>query len=167
MASTAAVALEASARHVNPVTAPPDQREGLAALLQLLRPLGSQPLGVAEYKLVSHTGEVVALPESISLLLGHMVEVLARGDGVAVVPVSRELTSLEAARILNVSRQYLVRLLDSGRIPSRKTGTHRRVRMSDVLAYKRQRDHERMASLDALSQLSQEFGGYDEIPTDG
>ncbi len=58
------------------------------------------------------------------------------------------------------------RHLDDDRIPCRKVGTHRRVRMEDLLTYKRQRDHDRMASLDNLSQLSQDFGGYDEIPQD-
>ncbi len=115
---------------------------------------------------MSPTGDVTELPESVFLLLERIIEVLARGDAITVVPVGRELTTQQAANTLNVSRQYLVRLLDDGRIPFRKTGTHRRVRMEDLLAFKRQRDRDRMASLDDLSQLSQDFGGYEEIPTD-
>jgi excisionase family DNA binding protein len=165
MRGTAAVAFEESVRQMNPVAAPQDQRESVAALRELLRHVAEQPEPAA-YKLVSPSGEVTELPESVFLLLERVIEVLARGDAITVVPVGKELTTQQAANILNVSRQYLVRLLDDGRIPFGKTGTHRRVRMEDLLAFKRQRDRDRRASLDDLSQLSQDFGGYEEIPSD-
>ena len=152
---------------MTPVTAPEDQRESLAALMALLEHESSEEPKAAAYKLVSPSGEVTEVPESALLLLARVIEVLTRGDAITVVPVGKELTTQQAANILNVSRQYLVRLLDDGRIPYRKTGTHRRVRMEDLLAYKRQRDRDRMASLDDLAQLSQDFGGYDEIPKGG
>lgn len=165
MPVSAAVPLEESVRRMTPIAAPEDQRESLAALMELLEHV-SPGDGETAYKLVSPAGEVFELPESVFLLLERIIEVLARGDAITVVPVGKELTTQQAANLLNVSRQYLVRLLDDGRIPYHKTGTHRRVRMEDLLAYKRQRDRDRMASLDDLSQLSQDFGGYDEIPTD-
>lgn len=71
------------------------------------------------------------------------------------------MTTQQAADLLNVSRQYLVRLLDEGRIQFRKTGKHRRLRVQDVLVFKEQRDKNRRAGLRELSQLTQEFGGYD------
>ena len=166
MPSSAAVAFEESVRRMTPVAAPEDQRESVAALMQLLKHVTSDLPEEAAYKLVSPTGEVIELPQSVFLLLERIIEVLARGDAITVVPIAKELTTQQAASILNVSRQYVVRLLDDGRIPYRRTGTHRRVRMDDLLAYKRQRDRDRMASLDDLSRLSQEFGGYDEIPVD-
>ena len=60
-------------------------------------------------------------------------------------------------------RGLLVRLLDDGRIPFTKTGKHRRVQMEDVLAFKEKRDRERRLGLDELTQMSEEFGGYDEL----
>jgi excisionase family DNA binding protein len=155
---------EESVHQMTPVVAPQDQREGLAALVEQLKSTDAQQHKTA-YKLISPTGEVTELPESALILLERVIEVLARGDALTVVPVGKELTTQQAANLLNVSRQYLVRLLDDGRIPYHKTGTHRRVRIEDLLAYKRQRDRERMASLDDLSAMSQDLGGYKELPT--
>ncbi|MCB9761264.1 MAG: helix-turn-helix domain-containing protein [Alphaproteobacteria bacterium] len=152
---------------MTPVTAPEDQREGVTALLNLLKPSASQPEAAEAYKLLTPSNEVIELPVSVFLLLERIIEVLARGDAITLVPVGKELTTQQAANILNVSRQYVVRLLNEGRIPYHRTGTHRRIRMEDLLAWKRQRDRDRMASLDDLSRLSQEFGGYEEIPEEG
>lgn len=164
MSSFATTTFEESVRQMTPVTAPENERESVAALMELLKHVEPKQSESTAYKLVSPSGDITELPESVFLLLERIIEVLARGDALTIVPVGKELTTQQAANILNVSRQYLVRVLDDGRIPYRKTGTHRRIRMEDLLAYKRQRDRDRMASLDDLSQLSQDFGGYDEIP---
>lgn len=74
---------------------------------------------------------------------------------------TEELTTEEAGELINVSRQYLVGLLDEGRIPFTKTGRHRRLRIDDVIAFKEKRDAERTKDLRALSQLTQELGGYE------
>lgn len=71
---------------------------------------------------------------ALIIALGH----LSRGDGVAVLPLRRDLSSQEAADFLNVSRPFLVRLLDEGRIPHRKVGRKRRVLLDDLHAYQRQ-----------------------------
>jgi excisionase family DNA binding protein len=70
-------------------------------------------------------------------------------------------TTQQAPDSLNVSRQYLVRLLDDGRISFRKTGKHCRLRIEDGLSFKEERDKDRRAGLRELSQMTQEFGGYD------
>jgi excisionase family DNA binding protein len=73
----------------------------------------------------------------------------------------REMTTQQAANLLNVSRQYLMRLLDEKRIPFRKAGPHRRLRIDDVLEFKEKRDKDRRAGLRRLSQMTQELAGYD------
>lgn len=73
----------------------------------------------------------------------------------------REVTTQQAADLLNLSRQYLARLLDEKRIPFRKAGQHRRLRIEDVLQFKEKRDKERRAGLRKLSQMTQKLGGYD------
>lgn len=78
------------------------------------------------------------------------------------VPVGAVMTTQQAADLLNVSRQYLVRLLDDGKLPYDRTGKHRRLKMEDVLAYKKQRDLERDNKLDEIAKLTEELGGYGE-----
>ena len=79
------------------------------------------------------------------------------------VPVGKERTTQRAADILKVPRQYVGRLLDEGRIPCTRTGKHRRVLVADLLAFKRERDQKRRATLDQLTRLSQDLGDYSEL----
>ena len=116
--------------------------------------------GAPRCQLVGPAGPI-PLPESVFYVLERVAEVMAKGDSITVVPVGREVTTQQAADLLNVSRQYLVRLLDEQRIPFRKTGKHRRLRIEEVLAFKEKRDKDRRAGLRELSKMTQEFGGYD------
>jgi excisionase family DNA binding protein len=106
-------------------------------------------------------GQTIELSASLLEVLARAAEVLAAGDAVTIVPVGQELTTQQAADLLNISRQYLVRLLDNGELPHTKTGRHRRLRIEDVLAYKSKRDDERLATLRELTELTEEVGGYD------
>ena len=81
-------------------------------------------------------------------------------EGVNVMPDSAELTTQQAAEFLNVSRPYLIKLLESGQIPFRRVGTHRRIRFRDLRLYKSQDDLKRRQAADELTQLSQELGLY-------
>jgi excisionase family DNA binding protein len=111
--------------------------------------------------LIDSNGEQIEIPEAVYRIVCHAVPILVTGDSVSVVPIHKELTTQEAAELLNVSRPYLIRLLDEEKIPYTKTGTHRRIRLSDLMNYKRARDKERRDALDELTALSQEFGLYD------
>lgn len=160
--ATTALSLEARIRRMTPVAAPPEQRAQVAALSRAIEEMAQAPKRRApRCQLVGPDGAATSIPESIFYVLERVAEVMARGDAITVVPVGKEVTTQQAADLLNVSRQYLVRLLDEGRIPFRKTGKHRRVRVEDVLAFKDQRDKDRRAGLRELSRLTQEFGGYD------
>jgi excisionase family DNA binding protein len=162
METTAARTMEGQIRRMTPVAAPPDQQADVEALFKALEGMShARSRRRPKCKLVGPRGETIELPESIFYVLERVAEVMARGDSITVVPVGREVTTQQAADLLNVSRQYLVRLLEEKRIPFRKTGKHRRLRIEDVLEFKERRDKDRRAGLRELSRMSQEFGGYD------
>ena len=96
------------------------------------------------------------------LLLRNILEAIASGRGVTIIPDNAELTTVQAADVLNVSRPYLIKLLDEKTIPHRKVGKHRRIRVEDVMAYKVAIDREREDVLDQLTREAQEQGlGYE------
>jgi len=156
--------IEDRIRRMTPVSAPSEQHDSVVALFRLLDRLSrARDRGVPQCQIVGPEGESIPVPESVFFVLKRVSELMSRGDAITVVPVGKELTTQQAADILNVSRQYLVRLLDEGRIPCTKTGKHRRVLVTDLLAFKRERDQKRRASLNELTQLSQDLGGYSEL----
>lgn len=106
----------------------------------------------------SKESEVMNLPPYAVRLLLDILEEMARGNGVTLLPVQAELTTQEAADLLQVSRPYLVHLLEEGKMPHHKVGTHRRVLFEDVMAYKQKMDQKRRAALDELAKLDQVLG---------
>lgn len=98
------------------------------------------------------------LPASALRLLVRILEEMARGNAVTLIPVHAELTTQEAADMLNISRPSLIQLLDEGKIEFRRVGTHRRVRFEALIEYKRQADTERRKVLKQLAAYDQELG---------
>ena len=104
------------------------------------------------------TGESIHIPTSAILLLKEILNHMARGHGVALTPLDAELTTRQAADLLQVSRTHLVQLLEDGRIPHRKVGAHRRVRARDLLDYRRETEFRRHEALDKLTAVDQKLG---------
>jgi len=102
--------------------------------------------------------EAIELPAGAVALLIDILETMAAGRGLTLVPENAELTTVQAAAVLNVSRPFLIKLLDEGAIPHRKVGTHRRMRAEDVMRYKAGIDREREAVLEELTREAQEQG---------
>ena len=104
--------------------------------------------------------DALVVPREAAVLLAQVLGYLASGEGVTIMPESAELTTQQAAEFLNVSRPYLIKLLETGKIPFRLVGTHRRVRFRDLREYKNRDDLERRRAADDLTGLSQELGLY-------
>ncbi|MFG1814872.1 helix-turn-helix domain-containing protein [Kribbella sp. NPDC049174] len=102
----------------------------------------------------------LALPRSAVELLARILAHMAAGQAVSVVPAHAELTTQQAADLLNVSRPFLIGLLDAGEIGYRKVGKHRRVRADSLMDYKRRDDHARREAADELTDLNREMGLY-------
>jgi excisionase family DNA binding protein len=106
-------------------------------------------------------GRVASLSAPMVSLIERAARMVAQGTAVDVLARDRELTSQQAAGVLGVSRQYLVRLLDRGEIAFTRTGNHRRVRSADLVAYLERRDAGRRAALAAIAGDAQAAGAYD------
>lgn len=104
--------------------------------------------------------DALVVPREATVLLAQILGYLANGEDVHVMPDSAELSTQRAAELLNVSRPYLVKLLESGEIPFRLVGTHRRIRFRDLRRYQSRDDLERRQAADELTQLSQELRLY-------
>lgn len=131
-------------------------REGSAALARLLRNHPEQ-----DRARVRMDDEDLILPRQAVELLRHVLAEMAQGNGVSILPVHAELTSQQAADVLNVSRPHLIKLLEQGAIPYSKVGTHRRINLANLMEYKRQRDLESEAALQELVDQAQELDmGY-------
>ncbi|WP_423210543.1 helix-turn-helix domain-containing protein [Paracoccus yeei] len=102
--------------------------------------------------------EPIILNPAIAQTFLEVLRLISSGSGFMMIPVTAELTTQQAADLLNVSRPFLVKLLEENMIPFRKVGRHRRVKAEDLFAYKERRDRERSDALDKMALLDAEAG---------
>jgi excisionase family DNA binding protein len=100
---------------------------------------------------------VVELPSAASAAVRRLLEELAAGTSVHLVADDAELTTQQAGDLLGISRTYVTRLVDQGKIPAHRVGTHRRLRAADVIAYKARRAA-RLAAVDAVAVADRAAG---------
>ena len=103
--------------------------------------------------------EVLALPAPALRLLSKILHEMAEGNALTLIPIHAELTTNQAAELLNVSRPYLIRLLEADKMPYHRVGTHRRIYFKDLQAYKRQVKATQRNALRELAEEAQEIAG--------
>jgi excisionase family DNA binding protein len=137
---------------------PPDEQESTTAQhsKQLLSRYARENESLTLRVIDAEQSEPIELPAGAVSMLLDILGAMAAGRGVTLIPEDAELTTVQAAEILNVSRPFLIKLLEQGRIPYRKVGRHRRIRLEDMMRYKQAIDQEREAVLDQLAADAQE-----------
>lgn len=154
---TRAQALETALPVEREVAAAVESQRALAAFLSTQ--FETQRIQIFDAKNQAHQ---VELPTSALRLLVDVLSELAEGNAVKVVPIHAELTTQEAADMLNVSRPHLVKLLESGALAFHKTGRHRRIRFADLMAFKTEQDRASAQAMEALAKQAQELQlGYE------
>ena len=141
----------------DPIVADDAERDALRELVETLE--RHQP---SQARLVGPDAHETTIPPSLYAVLVEALRLLTEGNGVSVLPVAAELTTQQAADLLNVSRPFVVKLLEDGGIPFHKVGSHRRISLQDLLAYKARRDGHARDTLQQLITESQELNLYDE-----
>ena len=136
-----------------------EQVEGLHKLLQLCQPELVGPNGT----------ERTPLPPSVYIALKRVVEMMKRGQPISLVPQDQEITTQAAANFLGASRPHVIKLLEEGRIPYHRVGSHRRIRFIDIQAYAKKRDAERTLVLNRIAKQAFDDGLYQKatIPEGG
>ncbi|MGE5597243.1 MAG: helix-turn-helix domain-containing protein [Hyphomicrobiales bacterium] len=143
----------AASTRPGPIAATPDLQQQARVLAHKLRSAPAPSLLLEDH-------ECSELPPALAELLRQALEELSRGRSVQLLATGGEMTTQQAADYLNVSRPYLIRLLDRGELPFRRTGTHRRLRIEDVERYRARRSARRAELLHEMVQEAEEQGMY-------
>ena len=147
--------------HTTHEPAVPSDRDALLAR-EACRVLGQARAGEADLRMqildVGQESTMLYLPPAAAALLRTMLKEMAAGRAVSIVPIDAEITTGQAAKLLHVSRPFVVSLIDKGLLPARMVGAHRRMRLVDVLTFKRESKTRARAALAEMVAISQELG---------
>lgn len=111
---------------------------------------------------IQESGEYITLPKKALELLFHILSNMAEGKTVSLIPSESEVSTQQAADMLNVSRPHIVKLLEEGTIPFKKVGSHRRILLEDLLKYEAELKERRSKNLEFLAKQAQELNlGYE------
>ena len=114
----------------------------------------------ASITVTTDTGETptVGVPPTALKLIGQLLGAMSEGRTVMLVPAEQEFTTVEAANFLNVSRPFVIKEIESGRLPHRKVGSHRRVAFDDLIAYAQKMREQQAGALERMADNARELG---------
>ncbi|MFN0105812.1 MAG: excisionase family DNA-binding protein [Bryobacteraceae bacterium] len=130
-----------------------------AAQIRALRELVQQ----GAVKVAGTRGRSIPLPEPVVTLLDEILRNMQAGKAVSIVPEHQQLTTQRAANLLGVSRPFMVRLVEEGKVAYHMVGSHRRVYVNDVLEYRQRRDKGRHDAINRMARMELESGTYDKV----
>jgi len=133
-----------------------EQYDALEAVLKELSDQEDAEIEVAE------TGAKIKLPFLALRLLANIMREMGKGNGVLVIPVTAEVTTQAAAEILGCSRPHLIKLLEEGKIEFTKVGRHRRIKVEDVMSFRKQQKQAQKEFLTQMMKEDEDLGLYDE-----
>lgn len=141
-----------------PLVPSPEIVKAARALAELLPPEGED----AHMSLINRaSGSAAELPAAVIGMLRQFLERLGAGLSISVIPAETELTPNEAADYLNVSRTFVLKLMDTGQIPFRRVGSHRRILFGDLRDYEKSQRSRADAAMDEMARINQELGLYE------
>lgn len=143
---------------IEPVAPDADSAKAARTLANLLPPNAE---GACLSLVDSATGVAAELPPAVINVLRQVLEHLGAGRTVSIIPAEAEFTPNEAADYLNVSRTFVLKLLDEGQLPFRRVGSHRRIRFGDLRDYEKRQRSQADEAMDALARINQELGLYE------
>ena len=132
------------------------RRKDTAGLLRVLRQKDT-----AEKPVLLWGGQKIELPEDLIPLLACALQAMSRGKAVSLITRPDFLTTQEAGEMIACSRQHVVDLINEGKLKASKIGTHRRIKLDDLLHFIEEEDKERDAAMASLIEHTEEMGGYD------
>ncbi|HXS98739.1 MAG TPA: excisionase family DNA-binding protein [Candidatus Limnocylindrales bacterium] len=132
-----------------------DDRRAIQAIYEKLKDRSAQ--------LVGPDGETRHLPNSVHAFLVDILNAISTNDSLLIIPNKSNLSTVQGAKLLGVSRQFFVNLLETGKMPSHKVGTHRRVYAKDLFRYKAERDGVRRKAIEDLGATEVADGKYDDM----
>lgn len=135
----------------------PKNRDELNKIVELLSKISN----LDHFVMIKSDGQEIEIPSIISKVLYEIISIMSKGGAMTIIPMEKELTTQQAADILNVSRPFLIKLLENGKIPFHKVGTHRKIYMKDLMDYKENFNINRSNKISEMITLSQEYGLYD------
>lgn len=135
--------------------------KSVSSLVHTAAAISRQKLDSVKIK-IQETGEFITIPKKAVDLLFNIINSMAEGKSISIVPSDSEITTQQAADMLNMSRPHIVKLLEDGVIPFKKVGSHRRILIEDLIDYDRKLKEQRNASLKNLAEQAQDLGlGYE------
>jgi excisionase family DNA binding protein len=140
-----------------------DQKIALSTLPLLKETSKRVTKGESNYIKIAIEGknELLKIPKKAMFLLFEIMKNMAEGKSMTLIPSDSEISTQQAADMLNVSRPHLIKLLEEGQIPYKKVGSHRRIELKDILEYEDRQKKNRKTQLDFLAQQAQELNlGY-------